>query len=110
MATVLLPRPNGRFHDLPLAIKSILGFWFFYFVTLMLRAVVIGHGASEMFSRRTSGIFIGIILTFGLYVALRIFAANGGLKRMITVARSRRSPLPFSSRCSTCTPLSTNRS
>jgi hypothetical protein len=95
MATVLLPRPNGRFHDLPLAIKSILGFWFFYFVTLMLRAVVIGHGASEMFSRRTSGIFIGIILTFGLYVALRIFAANGGLKRMITVAAIAAIPASF---------------
>ena len=85
MATVLLPRPR-RFHDLPLAIKSILGFWFFYFVTIMLRAVLIGHGFGEMASRRTAGIVVGIILTFGVYAALRFFAAHGGLKRLIVVA------------------------
>jgi hypothetical protein len=95
MATVLLPRPNGRFHDLPLAIKSILGFWFFYFVTLMLRAVLVGHGAGELLSRRSSGIVIGIVLTFGLYAALRIFAANGGLKRMIIVAAIAAIPASF---------------
>ncbi len=86
MASVFLPRPNGRFHDLPLAIKSILGFWFFYFITIMLRAVVIGQGFGEMASRRTAGIVVGIILTFGVYAALRFFAAGGGLKRMTVVA------------------------
>jgi hypothetical protein len=86
MASVILPRPSGRFHDLPLAIKSILGFWFFYFLTLMLRAIVVGHGLGELFSRRTAGILVGIMLTFGVYLALRLFAPRGGLKRMIAVA------------------------
>ncbi len=86
MASILLPRPSGRFHDLPLAIKSILGFWFFYFVTIMIRALVIGHGLGEMFSRRTAGIIVGVVLTFGIYAALRFFARNSGLKRMTIVA------------------------
>ena len=52
MASLTLPRPQGRFSDFPLAVKSILGFWFFYFVTVMLRAVVIGQGINEMLLRR----------------------------------------------------------
>ncbi|HEX8443356.1 MAG TPA: histidine kinase [Allosphingosinicella sp.] len=95
MASIILPRPSGRFHDLPLAIKSILGFWFFYFVTMMLRALVIGHGVGEMFSRRTAGIVIGIILTFGVYAALRFFARNSGLKRMTIVAAIASVPAAF---------------
>jgi hypothetical protein len=86
MASLLLPRPSGRFHDLPLAIKSILGFWFFYFVTMLLRAVLIGNGLGELLSRRTAGILVGIVLTFGIYLALRLFAPGGGLKRTIAVA------------------------
>ena len=86
MASILLPRPFGRFHDLPLAVKSILGFWFFYFLTLMLRAGLIGHGFGELLSRRTAGILVGIMLTFGVYLALRLFAPHGGLKRMGVVA------------------------
>jgi hypothetical protein len=86
MASLLLPRPSGRFHDLPLAIESILGFWFFYFLTVLLRAVAIGGGLGELLSRRTAGILVGIVLTFGIYLALRLFAPNGGLKRTVTVA------------------------
>ncbi len=85
MASILLPRSSGRFHDLPLAIKSILGFWFFYFVTIMIRALMVGQGMG-MFSRRSGGIIVGIVLTFGVYAALRLFANNGGLKRMTIVA------------------------
>ena len=86
MASIILPRPSGRFYDLPLAVKSILGFWFFYFVTLMLRAVLVGHGVGELLSRRTAGILVGIVLTFGVYLALRLFAPNGKLRRMVIVA------------------------
>jgi hypothetical protein len=86
MASIILPRPSERFHDLPLAIKSILGFWFFYFMTMMLRALVVGHGIEELFSRRTAGILLGVLLTFGVYLTLRLFASQGGLRRMVTVA------------------------
>jgi hypothetical protein len=86
MASLTLPRPQGRFSDLPLAIKSILGFWFFYFATVMIRAVVIGHGINEMLLRRSAGILVGIALTFMMYFALRLFASRANLSRMITVA------------------------
>ena len=86
MASLTLPRPQGRFSDFPLAVKSILGFWFFYFVTVMLRAVVIGHGINEMLLRRSAGILVGVALTFLVYLALRLFANRASLTRMITVA------------------------
>ena len=86
MASLTLPRPQGRFSDFPLAVKSILGFWFFYFVTVMLRAVVIGHGINEMLLRRSAGILVGVALTFLVYLALRTFANRASLTRMITVA------------------------
>ena len=86
MASLTLPRPQGRFSDFPLAVKSILGFWFFYFVTVMLRAVVIGHGVNEMLLRRSAGILVGVALTFLVYLALRLFANRASLTRMITIA------------------------
>ena len=86
MASLTLPRPQGRFSDFPLAVKSILGFWFFYFVTVMLRAVVIGHGINEMLLRRSAGILVGVALTFLVYLALRLFANRANLTGMITVA------------------------
>jgi hypothetical protein len=95
MASILLPRPSGRFHDLPLAIKSILGCWFFYFITVMIRALVIGHGMGEMFSRRTAGIIVGILLTFSIYAALRFLARDGGLRRMTIVAAIAGVPAAF---------------
>jgi hypothetical protein len=86
MASLLLPRPTGRFADLPLAVKSILGFWLFYFATVMLRAVVIGHGINEMLLRRSAAILVGVALTFMMYAALRLFAREASLTRMISVA------------------------
>jgi two-component system, LytTR family, sensor kinase len=86
MASRILTHRPGRFSDLPLAVRSILGFWLFYFGTVMLRAVVIGHGINEMLLRRSAGIMVGVALTFGVYVALRLFARAASLKRMIVVA------------------------
>lgn len=86
MASLTLPCPQGRFSDFPLAVKSILGFWFFYFVTVMLRAVVIGQGINEMLLRRSAGILVGVALTFLVYLALRLFANRANLTGMITVA------------------------
>ncbi len=86
MASLTLPRPQGRFADFPLAVKSILGFWFFYFVTVMLRAVVIGQGINEILLRRSAGILVGIALTFMMYFALRLFARRANLSRLIIVA------------------------
>jgi len=86
MASLPLPRPQGRFHDLPLAIKSIAGFWFFYFLTVLLRSALLGAHGHDLISRRVLGIVVGVLLTFLVYLALRLFAARGSLRRMIIVA------------------------
>lgn len=95
MASLTLPRPQGRFSDFPLAVKSILGFWFFYFMTLMVRAVVIHHGINEMLLRRSAGIMVGVALTFLIYLALRFFADRANLTRMITIAAVAAIPAAF---------------
>jgi len=86
MASLYLSRPRGRFHDLPLAIKSIAGFWSFYLLTLIVRSVLVGDGVGELISRRTATVLIGIALTGLIYLALKLFAAKGSMRRMIIVA------------------------
>jgi hypothetical protein len=61
----------------------------------MLRAVLVGHGAVRIAQPPLVRDRHRIVLTFGLYAALRIFAANGGLKRMIIVAAIAAIPASF---------------
>lgn len=86
MASLPLPRPQGRFHDLPLAIKSIAGFWLFYLFTILLRSFMLGMGEHDATGRRAIGVLVGLVLTFLVYLAIRMFAARGSLRRLIIVA------------------------
>lgn len=86
MAIFSLPRPEGRFHDLPLAIKSIAAFWFFYFLTLLARGAFMDSPMGDFLLRRSTGILVGALLTFLVYLALKLFAARGSLRRMAIVA------------------------
>ncbi len=84
MATLLLPT-RGRFPDLSLAFISILSFWLFYLMTVLVRGSIIDGGAHELLPRRLLGILLGILLTLLIYAALRLFG-RGSLKRMIVIA------------------------
>ena len=84
MRLLKLPRPTGRFHDLPLAIKSILGFWIFYLATVMIRTVLVGGGLNNLLATKLVGVLVGIALTFLVYVVIRFLAGNGSLRRMET--------------------------
>lgn len=86
MASRSPPQPQRRFSDLPLAIKSIAGFWLFYFLTVVARSTLVGGGIDQLVSRRTVGVLVGVVLTFLVYLLLRLFAARGSLRRMIFVA------------------------
>lgn len=86
MASHSSPHSQGRFSDLPLAAKSIAGFWLFYFLTVVARSALVGHGFEEFASLRMLGVVVGVILTFLIYLLLRLFAARGSLRRMIVVA------------------------
>ncbi len=75
---------GGRFADWRLAAKSILGFWLVYFLTVVARAFL-GQDPGTVVLNRSFTLLIGIALTAGIYVALRLFAARASLKRMVIV-------------------------
>ncbi|HEV2080556.1 MAG TPA: histidine kinase [Allosphingosinicella sp.] len=86
MASLSLPRPEGRFHDLPLAIKSIVGFWSFYFLTVLARSPFMEVPVRDFLLLRSVSAVVGALLTFLVYVMLRLLAARGSLRRMAIIA------------------------
>ncbi|HEX5257991.1 MAG TPA: histidine kinase [Sphingomicrobium sp.] len=79
------PVVRSRFEDWPLAVKSILGFWFFYFLTVVARAVL-GHDWATVLENKAVTISVGVVLTFGVYGAIRLFADEAGLRRQALIA------------------------
>ncbi|HYG48312.1 MAG TPA: histidine kinase [Allosphingosinicella sp.] len=62
-------RGHRRLPDLPLAAASILGFWLFYFATIVIRTWLIDESLAWLGSRAL-GCMIGIVLTFLVYLVL----------------------------------------
>ncbi|HEX8123987.1 MAG TPA: histidine kinase [Allosphingosinicella sp.] len=62
-------RAHRRLPDLPLAAASILGFWMFYFTTIVIRTLLIEESLAWL-SYRALGCLIGVMLTFLVYVVL----------------------------------------
>lgn len=62
-------RAHRRLPDLPLAAASILGFWLFYFATIVIRTLLIEESFAWL-SYRALGCLIGIVLTFLVYIVL----------------------------------------
>src|SRR5215210_3902738 len=75
---------GARFADWPLALKSILGFWLVYYLTVVARAFL-SHDPGTILLNRSFTLVIGIVLTALIYVALILFAARASLKRVILV-------------------------
>ena len=75
----------GRFADWPLALKSILGFWFFYALTVAVRAFM-GADALTMLINKLIVVAIGVILTFLIYVAIATIAARATIRKKAVVA------------------------
>jgi hypothetical protein len=75
----------ARFPDWPLALKSILGFWAFYTVTVVARALL-GSDPVTILQNKIMTLGIGIVLTGLVYAAIRLAAGNGGLRRKAIVA------------------------
>jgi LytS/YehU family sensor histidine kinase len=76
---------EGRFSDWRLATQSIIGFWAFYLVTVLLRGLF-GPEAASAIGIRFINAGMGLFLTFLIYVAIRSFARDGNVKRMAIVA------------------------
>lgn len=79
------PEVRNRFEDWPLAVKSILGFWFFYLLTVVARAFL-GHDPLTVMENRSVTITAGVILTFAVYASIKLFAGNASLRRQALIA------------------------
>jgi hypothetical protein len=77
------PAPS-RFADWRLALKSILGFWLVYFVTVIIRAYLGGDPGTTILNRSLT-IVTGSLLTVGVYAAITL-AGIQGIKRRALVA------------------------
>ena len=76
---------RGRFSDWPLALKSILGFWFVYALTVAARALM-GTDPITILLNKLLFISIGIVLTGLIYAALATFASGASVKKKAIVA------------------------
>jgi hypothetical protein len=79
------PLRDKRFSDWPLAVKSILGFWLFYAVTVVARAFL-GHDPMTVLQNKALTISAGIALTFAIYGIIVALAAKSSLRRRAVVA------------------------
>ena len=78
-------RDNRPFADWRLAVGSIVAFWLVYALTVVARALLGGDAETVLFNRAVT-IATGIVLTFGVYAAISVFARQGVTRRRILVA------------------------
>src|SRR5947208_10482721 len=79
------PTVRTRFGDWPLALKSILGFWFFYALTVVVRAFL-GTDPWTTLENKLSVIAIGVFITGLIYVAISAFATGTSIRRKAIIA------------------------
>ena len=79
--------PRTRFGDWPLALKSILGFWLFYALTVVARAFL-GTDPLTVLTNKLSVIGIGIVVTVLIYLAIAGFGAGHTIGRKAVIAAS----------------------
>ena len=75
---------DRRFADWRLALKSILAFWLFWYLTVFARAFLSADPATILLNRSLT-LGIGITLTAGIYIAFRYLVRNAPLTRRIWV-------------------------
>src|SRR5437868_6613358 len=84
---LMMPTPTvrSRFQDWPLAVKSILGFWSFYALTVALRALL-APNALYAISDKLLNIGVGIVVTGLIYAAIAGAGGRASLGRKIAIA------------------------
>ena len=78
------PVVRSRFEDWPQAVRSIIGFWFFYLLTVVARAFL-GHDPLTVLEDKALTITAGILLTFGVYGSIKVAAGGASLRRQALV-------------------------
>ena len=84
---LMIPPPvaRTRFADWPFALKSILGFWLFYALTVALRASL-GTDPWTTLENRLIIIGIGVLVNGVIYLAIAGFGANASIRRKVVIA------------------------
>ena len=84
---LMMPHPTvrSRFSDWPLAVKSILGFWFFYALTVAARAFL-GTDPWTTLQDKLFVIAIGIIITGLIYLSITTFGQKANIRRRAVIA------------------------
>jgi two-component system LytT family sensor kinase len=85
MLMMRYPPERTRFRDWPLAVKSILGFWFFYTLTVVVRAFL-GTDPITTLENKLLVIGIGIAVTGFIYLAMAIFGEGRSIRRKAIIA------------------------
>ena len=85
MATYLPATSPPRFGDWRLALKSILGFWLFYALTVAARAFL-GADPLTILENKLVVIVLGILLTGLIYASINVFAGSGTIRKKAVVA------------------------
>ena len=76
---------RGRFSDWPLALKSILGFWLFYALTIVARAFL-GSDPMTIVSNKMLTVVIGIVLTGLVYLVIAGLTPTASIRKKAVVA------------------------
>jgi two-component system LytT family sensor kinase len=79
------PAVRTQFRDWPFAVKSILGFWFFYALTVVARAFL-GADPWTTLENKLVVVGIGILLTGLIYLAIATIGADSSIRRKATIA------------------------
>lgn len=85
MQVLPIDRTRERFSDLPLALKSILGFWAVYYLTVVVRAFL-GNDPVKLLQNRAVTVAAGGLITVLLYAGIRYFAAHATMRRKMIAA------------------------
>jgi hypothetical protein len=76
---------EGRFSDWRFAVKSILGFWLFYALTVVLRSLLATKSLYAI-SDKLSNIAVGIVVTGLIYIIIAVAGSRANLRRKTAIA------------------------
>jgi signal transduction histidine kinase len=84
---LMMPHPSARtrFRDWPFAVKSILGFWLFYALTVAVRAFL-GTDPWTTLENKLIVIGIGVVVTALIYIAIAAFGQGRPIRRQAVIA------------------------
>ena len=84
---LMMPHPTARtrFADWPLAVKSILGFWLFYALTILVRAFLTADPWT-MVENKLLYLGVGVVITAFMYLAIASAGPGASIRKKVIIA------------------------